>query len=400
MSCSSCGSATIITSLVNPAHAAYFYVGYADDDIGTGFSTSAVGKCYISFMPSDIELTNTVGIYTAGWIKICPDPPSAGVETDVTVTTDASLIFTTSGTAQHDLNGQVQISATAGNLLTLEVDGLFVDSVVDCDATADCMEAALADFATYDPVGHKYYFDLAVISGTVTREYIEDLLATSFTNMTYNDGANSFTITSIDAELVQDALSTAFPFLTYVDASNNWTFTPGSNGQVWTTTAGVAGWAASPSANRWAYDGNTPGSVKWLGTTNAFAVPFRTNNIERARILSSGEVGIATTTPLSTFEVNGSHGRNLTNVSVDTLLTAAHDVVYVDATAANRIITLPTCASAAKRTYTIIKTDATANTVTITPNGAETINGAATLVIGTQYAFKTIQANTNWYIIN
>jgi hypothetical protein len=44
----------------------------------------------------------------------------------------------------------------------------------------------------------------------------------------------------------------------------------------------------------WATGGNTVGSVKNLGTLDAFALPFITNGVERMRISSTGSVGIGT----------------------------------------------------------------------------------------------------------
>lgn len=50
---------------------------------------------------------------------------------------------------------------------------------------------------------------------------------------------------------------------------------------------------------------------------------------------------------------------------------------------------------------TIVKTDATANAVVIDPNGSETINGAATLSVTTQYQAVTFMSDgANWLVIN
>jgi len=54
----------------------------------------------------------------------------------------------------------------------------------------------------------------------------------------------------------------------------------------------------------WALDGNTVVSEKWLGTIDAFDLPFRTNNVERARILASnGNFGIGITAPTNKLYV-------------------------------------------------------------------------------------------------
>lgn len=91
---------------------------------------------------------------------------------------------------------------------------------------------------------------------------------------------------------------------------------------------------------------------------------------------------------------------NTQTVSVDTLLDEVHRTTLVDASGANRTITLPTAASAKYRKYTVKKIDASANTVTIDAAGAETIDGSLTVVIGIQYGSITIQSDgTSWSII-
>ncbi len=61
-----------------------------------------------------------------------------------------------------------------------------------------------------------------------------------------------------------------------------------------------------PSTLNWEVTGNsniTP--VRFLGTTNASDVIFKTNSIERARILSTGNIGIGTITPSEALEIGG-----------------------------------------------------------------------------------------------
>lgn len=81
-------------------------------------------------------------------------------------------------------------------------------------------------------------------------------------------------------------------------------------------------------------------------------------------------------------------------------LTANSDLVFVNATDGNTTINLPAAASHRGRVFTVKKTDATANTVTIDGKASETIDGATTLVLTAQYETKTIASNgTNWMII-
>lgn len=73
--------------------------------------------------------------------------------------------------------------------------------------------------------------------------------------------------------------------------------------------------------------------------------------------------------------------------------------ITVDATGGARTITLPTVASAGDGfTVTIKRIDATTNAVTIDGNGAETIDGALTLFLSTQYEAARLRSNgAAWY---
>jgi hypothetical protein len=53
----------------------------------------------------------------------------------------------------------------------------------------------------------------------------------------------------------------------------------------------------------WKLDGNAVTAIRTLGTTTNFDLPFITNNIERARITTSGNFGIGTTAPTNKLEV-------------------------------------------------------------------------------------------------
>ncbi|MCZ8197415.1 MAG: tail fiber domain-containing protein [Flavobacterium sp.] len=59
------------------------------------------------------------------------------------------------------------------------------------------------------------------------------------------------------------------------------------------------------SANDWKLDGNTNGAIEKFGTIDGFDVPFITGNVERMRILSSGNIGVGTTTAPHKLTISG-----------------------------------------------------------------------------------------------
>ena len=90
----------------------------------------------------------------------------------------------------------------------------------------------------------------------------------------------------------------------------------------------------------------------------------------------------------------------ITEVSANTTLDETYFTVLVNAVGGARTITLPAAASHTHRIYNIKKIDASGNAVTIDGAGAETIDGAATVVIAAQWDSYTIQSNgTGWFII-
>jgi hypothetical protein len=103
---------------------------------------------------------------------------------------------------------------------------------------------------------------------------------------------------------------------------------------------------------------------------------------------------------VSTMDVDGSMGVDITSTAVDITANATHHTILVDASGAARTITLPAAASSTRRVYVVKKTDSGVNTVTVDGNASETIDGATTNVISLQYKGIVIQCDGSaWHVI-
>lgn len=97
--------------------------------------------------------------------------------------------------------------------------------------------------------------------------------------------------------------------------------------------------------------------------------------------------------------INGSTGTARTITSTDTA--AATDyVILADATSGAITVNLLTAVGRNGKVYAVKKIDASANAVTVDTAGTETIDGAATKVLSTQYASTMLVSNNaNWFVI-
>lgn len=86
-------------------------------------------------------------------------------------------------------------------------------------------------------------------------------------------------------------------------------------------------------------------------------------------------------------------------VTAATTIIDSDDVVLVDTTGGSITVTLPPAATNLGRRFTMKKMVA-ANTMTLDGNGAETIDGAATVAVTVQYAARTVQSDgSGWLIV-
>jgi hypothetical protein len=147
------------------------------------------------------------------------------------------------------------------------------------------------------------------------------------------------------------------------------------------------------------------GSTKW-GAGGASAPDI---TVERSALNTLRFTGASAAVTLWEFfgtQKTSSRRRAITNLTAATLnistAASAYDIVFCDPTAASQTITLPSPASTGNlgRTYTIKRTNTSANTVTI-QSAAGNVEGAATLVLagGTRDSVDLANDGANWWVI-
>lgn len=103
---------------------------------------------------------------------------------------------------------------------------------------------------------------------------------------------------------------------------------------------------------------------------------------------------------IATLEAVGAVYGATRSVTATGSVAASDYAIMVDATTAAVTINLPAAASNTGRVLNVKKIDASGNAVTLDGNASETIDGATTLAIATQYqSYTVICDGTGWWII-
>jgi len=238
------------------------------------------------------------------------------------------------------------------------------------------------------------------VSSTVKRVWIESDFslhaeAATFSGPTIIDG---FTAAQVGLSIVQPATPSGNAFqistngtssgdLAYVDSTGNW----------WIKKALTAGPPASPVAIGYSIpSGTVPSVCPSAGDLNT-GIGRAAN--DQLSLIAGGVEAVNLSTTAATF--SGALQTALTTVTGTTHTAASESTIICDDDTAGSAITvtLPAASTCTGRTYSIKKVGSTANVI-IDGSGAETIDGATTATLTTQYESLTIQCDgTTWWVI-
>lgn len=117
--------------------------------------------------------------------------------------------------------------------------------------------------------------------------------------------------------------------------------------------------------------------------------------------IGKAQVGVGTTNPLSTFEINGSYGQKVTTVTTNATLDDTHSIVICDNGAVAKTITLPTAVGITGRIYTIKRGEASTADVTIMTSSSQMIDGEMDYMLMNAKESVTIVSNgSNWKVMS
>lgn len=168
----------------------------------------------------------------------------------------------------------------------------------------------------------------------------------------------------------------------------------------WTAQAGATTAGSLPISGAFAFKANTVNSLTVTSDWHLQLTNLAGTLGDKLYVTSEGLLGVNTSAPKAVLDVNGSSAFKVASKTANYTAADTETVILCDATGGAFAITLPAAASSTNKTYTVKKKDASANAVTLTGNGAETIDGSNTQALSTQYSSLTVVCDGSaWFIV-
>ena len=148
-----------------------------------------------------------------------------------------------------------------------------------------------------------------------------------------------------------------------------------------------------------------------VGGTTTFSIGIDNSDADKLKIGTSAvetntaitidgsqNVGVGTSSPASTLDVQGSMGLKVSTITAATTLNSTHNVVLCNTGAYT--VTLPAAASNTGRAYYIKNIDAQGDDITVDGNSSETIDGSTTYILSSYLQnIKIICDGSSWHVI-
>ncbi len=126
---------------------------------------------------------------------------------------------------------------------------------------------------------------------------------------------------------------------------------------------------------------------------------FAAGAITAVSMRVSTNLGVGTSTAHTAIQVAGPVATAVTTKTAAYTISDTDSIVIADATTAAYALTLPSAVGIAGRQYLIKKRDNSANAVTVATTSSQTIDGASSFVLGSQWVFVTVISDgANWII--
>ena len=228
------------------------------------------------------------------------------------------------------------------------------------------------------------------------REY-GDILFSSGSGLIYNGRTQKMTIKA-SGYIGMGITAPAFPLEVYNTKSDVVRFSNSTGGagakasiafNTYGTTSGVG--ARITAIDGGSYTGALAFEVNEATTANG------STTTEAMRISNTGNVGIGTTNPNSTFQVTGSIATNRTSFSSSATI-ASTDHICAVTTTSSITLTLPSASTAGAGREYIIKSEKSTATISIATSSSQTIDGASSKSISTGYgSLRVYSDGSNWF---